>query len=430
MSVERDWDHLIQRDRVHRSVYTDPELFPLEMSKLFGGLWTYLCHESQIPEPMSFKRVRVGARDVIVTRDRDGSIHALLNRCAHRGATVCDAESGKAPRFTCPYHGWTYSPGGQLVGVPFSDGYADSLDKSKHGLPRVPKVESFRGFIFGTLNVEMPPLREYLGAAADALSEWIDRAPGGEIKLQAGVYRSSYRGNWKLAWDNAADMYHPFFAHRSLVEITRQRYGGDTGATYAATPDKVPIYSYAYPNGHTFLHHRPGMGDSIFKRARPAPGTEQWAAALAQAAGEQTEDLLERIPGQGMNINIFPNLLVIASQIQVVEPVAYDRTNIVWHATTLENAPREANVLRMRIAEDFPGFGEVDDLEMFERCWDGLQMPEAEWVSCARGAHIPDDAMRLPDGTLKSFGSNEHTMRGYLAAYKRYMQQDMKLRVD
>ena len=72
MPLQRDWDHLIQRDRVHRSVYTDPELYPHEMSKLFGGLWTYLCHESQIPDVNSFKRVRIGVRDVIVTRDRDG----------------------------------------------------------------------------------------------------------------------------------------------------------------------------------------------------------------------------------------------------------------------------------------------------------------------------------------------------------------------
>lgn len=426
----RDWDHLIQRDRVHRDVYTDPTLFAEEMTRLWGGVWTYLCHESQLRDAHSFRRVRMGLRDLIVTRDREGGIHALFNRCAHRAAIVCDAESGRAPRFTCPYHGWTYSPDGRLVGLPFSEGYGQEFDKSRHGLPRLPRVESFRGFVFGTLNLDMPALSEYLGAAGEVLGDWVDRAPGGQLSVRAGVYRSSYRGNWKLAWDNAADMYHPFFAHRSLVEITRARYGGDAGATYAISPDKVPIYSYAFENGHTFLHHRPGMGPSIFERARPAPGTELLAGQLRQNLGGGAAELLERVPGQGMNLNIFPNLMIIASQIQVVEPVAFDRTNIVWHATTLDGAPAEANVMRMRIAEDFPGFGEVDDLEMFERCWQGLQMPEAEWVSCARGAQIADAAVRRGDGTLVAFGSYEHTMRGYLAAYKRYMQQPMTLRVE
>lgn len=427
-----DWDHLIQETRIHRDVYTSPELFQIEMKKIWGGVWTYLCHESEVPEANSFRKARMGLRDLIVTRDKEGKFHALFNRCAHRAASVCHEASGKKSAFVCPYHGWSYSVNGNLMGVPLPEAYGDNFDKSKLGLPKVPRVESYKGFIFGTLNPAMPSLVDYLGLAGDVLTDFINRAPNGNLELQAGAWRQAYTGNWKLAWDNAADMYHVPFAHRSLVDITRSRYPeGDTGAGYAKDPDKSNIYSYSLGNGHTFLHHRPGMGPSIFARARPAPGSEIWANLLKKNIGDsEAEDLLERVPGQGMNLNIFPNLLIIASQVQVIEPLSVDKTQLTWYATKLSDAPKEANVLRMRISEDFPTFGEIDDLEMFHRCWEGLQMDEVPWLDCSRGSHIPVEQVTDERGAIKASGTYDHTVRGYLDAYKRYMQQDMNLVVQ
>ena len=31
--------------RVHRDVYTDPDLFEMELKNIFEGTWVYLCHE-------------------------------------------------------------------------------------------------------------------------------------------------------------------------------------------------------------------------------------------------------------------------------------------------------------------------------------------------------------------------------------------------
>jgi len=426
-----NWDHLIQKNKVHREVYTNPDLFKMEMTKLYGGLWTYLCHESEVPDSNSFRKAKLGLRDVIVTRDKEGKFHALFNRCAHRAASVCSEQHGRKSTFVCPYHGWSYGIDGKLLGVPLAEGYGECFDKAKLGLPKVPRVESFNGFIFGTLNHEMPCLMDYLGLAGDVLTDFVNRAPNGKLELQAGAYRSSYVGNWKLAWDNAADMYHVNFAHRSLIEMTRNRLGGNAGASYAAKPDEQGIYSYYLGRGHTYLYHRPGMGDSIYERSRPAPGSEMWANMLRNNMKDnEAADLLERIPGQGMNLNIFPNLMIIASQIQVVEPISVDKTELTWYATSLPDAPKEANVLRMRIAEDFPNFGEIDDLEMFQRCWEGLQIPEAEWLDCSRGSHIPVEDMLDERGAHKAVGSMEHTTRGYLGAYKEYMRNDMKLSVD
>ena len=67
----------------------------------------------------------------------------------HRGTMVCPAPRGHARTFTCPYHGWTYDLSGELLGVPYPGGYA-SLDKSARGLPRAPRVASYRGFVFAS----------------------------------------------------------------------------------------------------------------------------------------------------------------------------------------------------------------------------------------------------------------------------------------
>jgi hypothetical protein len=44
-----DWDELVQEDRVHRLIYTDPAIFEAELTNIWGAVWVYLGHESQIP---------------------------------------------------------------------------------------------------------------------------------------------------------------------------------------------------------------------------------------------------------------------------------------------------------------------------------------------------------------------------------------------
>ncbi len=429
MTQARDWDHLIQDEKVHRSVYTDPAYFEDEMTKVFGGLWTYLCHESELPKPNSFKRSKMGLRPLIVTRDKNGDIHAIFNRCAHRAAAVCMEDSGVASRFTCSYHGWTYKNNGDFLAAPFPKGYGGCLKKDELGLKKVPRVEIYRGFIFGTLNPDMPPLVEYLGGAKQYLDYFIDRAPEKEIIVQSGAYRGTFDANWKIAWDNAADGYHPAFGHRSLFEMTQIRNGRDKGGThFAGDPDDSPMYCKTFPYGHGVLHQRPGMGNSLWERVRPTPGGEYLAQSLIEELGEEAAyTALEGAPGAGINLNIFPNLLIIGNQIQVVEPIAHDRTQLTWYATTLKGAPEQVNQLRMRIGEDFPNFGEVDDMESFERCWEGLKAPEAEWVMMNRGVHLLNEIQPDAAGERKVPPTDESPMRNYLQAYRDIMKQELSL---
>ena len=84
-----DWDYLVQEDRVHESLYTDPAIFHAEMRYIFGGTWVYLAHESQIPNNNDYITAKLGLRPLIMTRDNEGVIRALYNRCTHRGTTLC-----------------------------------------------------------------------------------------------------------------------------------------------------------------------------------------------------------------------------------------------------------------------------------------------------------------------------------------------------
>jgi Phenylpropionate dioxygenase and related ring-hydroxylating dioxygenases, large terminal subunit len=102
---------------VSRSLFTDQELFDLEMQHIFEGTWIFLCHESQVARPHDFFRTRMGRQPVIVTRDANGAVHAFLNACPHRGAALCRTAHGNQKFITCPYHGWVFDSAGRCVDI-------------------------------------------------------------------------------------------------------------------------------------------------------------------------------------------------------------------------------------------------------------------------------------------------------------------------
>ena len=145
-------------------VFSSQEVYELELERLFGRTWLFLAHDSQIPRRGDFFSTYMGADPVLVVRQKDGSVKALLNFCRHRGMRVCRADLGNAKAFTCTYHGWSYDTAGKLVNVPNrEDAYHNEIDMSKWGLGQVPRVESYKGFIFGCFDETVPSLDEYLG---------------------------------------------------------------------------------------------------------------------------------------------------------------------------------------------------------------------------------------------------------------------------
>ncbi len=419
------WDHLVQSNRVHRSLYTDPAIFDQEMTKIFGGTWVYLGHESEIPKPHDFLTRKLGLRPFILSRDGAGKVRAFFNRCAHRGATVCRESKGSARYFTCGYHGWVYKSSGELASIPLDDAYGPGFDRSRFDLVKVPHVESYRGFVFGTLNPVPPSLADHLGHARRYLDQWIDRSPTGEVIVRSAKHPFVYRGNWKLAYDNAGDGYHPGFSHQSLLMIGLR--GGESRDMqyFAGNPDDTRMTTRALGNGHTFIDQRPEMhAASAWRQQRPQPGREAYEAALRAKVGDAEADrLLELAVGSGMNLNIFPNLLVIGSQIQVIQPLAVDRTELTWYATTIGGVPDEINVLRMRTQEDFPVFGEVDDVANWEACQQGFAVPEAEWIDVSR--HLDTGKETVDgDGIVTTVVTDDLHFRTYYVEWKRLMSMD------
>jgi phenylpropionate dioxygenase-like ring-hydroxylating dioxygenase large terminal subunit len=197
------------------AVHVDPALFELEQHRLFHGrTWNFLGLEADLPKAGDFVATYVGTTPVVLNRSKDGSLHAFVNRCAHRGAAVVRERRGNAPNHTCIYHQWTYDHTGALVGVPYrrgingNGGYPEDFAPEAHGLERL-RVESYRGVVFGTFDPATGPLVEYMG---EPVRQRFDALLSRPIKV-VGVQRQLIRGNWKLYVENLKDCYHGALLH-------------------------------------------------------------------------------------------------------------------------------------------------------------------------------------------------------------------------
>ncbi len=153
-----------EKGLVDRRIFSEQDIYELELERIFARAWNFLAHDSQIPNPGDFVMTYIGEDRVIAVRDIEGKPQVLVNSCRHRGNAVCRAEEGHTTSFMCTYHGWTYDLKGALVGVPgFKEVYHEELDKESWGLIKAAKVDSYKGFIFANMDPEAPELDEYLG---------------------------------------------------------------------------------------------------------------------------------------------------------------------------------------------------------------------------------------------------------------------------
>ncbi len=428
-----DWDALVDEERAHRLLYIDPEIFRLEMTHIFGGTWTYIAHESEIAKENDFITRRLGTRPVIVVRDGEGKIRVLFNRCTHRGTTLCRFEKGNARHFQCPYHGWNFANTGQLRGVPWPDGYAGDMRDPKYNVAQVPRVESYRGFIFCTLNMDALPLIDHLGPITAPIDDWVNRNPGGKLEV-CEANRIKYKGNWKLAYDNSCDGYHVIYSHRSLIETeARLAEGNAKGMSYYRnSPDGLAMYMRYTGHGNHFKDKRPNVENrpgGLWALEPATPGQEHYEALFHQRYGERAPTLLDLAGSVPVNINVFPNFSLLANHIQIFEPVSVNETNAIWYGTRIvddgtigADAVRDINALRMRTQEQFPNLGEVDDVANFEQIQKGLECIEDDWVYMNRGLAIEGRIKVEADGSITAPSTDEAFMREHFKEWKRLMR--------
>lgn len=317
-------------------VYHSAEIYDRELSTVFGRSWLFLAHESQIKQPGDFVTALMGEDPVIVSRQRDGGIRALLNVCRHRGMRVCRQDLGNSNRFTCSYHGWSYDGSGALVDVPRESwAYHDRLDKDGWSLVRVPRIESYRGMVFGCWDAEAPTLISTLADALPLLDPLLDVYPNPQF---VGPMKWRLVGNWKLAAEQfAGDSYHPGTSHASAM--TALGLGG---------PDiEAP--------GNVQLASRMGHGGSLLD-VSSLPHLGDRAPMLQKDANLQTS-----------HMTVFPNLSAQGGgSFRVWQPKGPGEMEI-WSWVVVDagadEQTRRAAISRISLAFSTSGIFETDDSE-------------------------------------------------------------------
>ena len=149
-------------------LYTDPEVFALEQARIFESMWFAVARSGELGEPGKFVTKQVGTESVIVIRGRDGALRAFLNVCRHRGARLCQQDTGQVRRnLQCMYHAWTYGLDGALVAAPNLTKMQD-IDRSEYGLNRV-HLREWLGYAWVCLADEPPSFEHDVIGAADEL---------------------------------------------------------------------------------------------------------------------------------------------------------------------------------------------------------------------------------------------------------------------
>ena len=420
----RKYNAFIQDGFVHRDLYTDATIFQDEMRILFANTWVYIGHETELPNPNDFIRRRIGRRPVIFVRKENGDVDVVVNRCPHRGALLCRFERGNSKRFTCGYHAWSFENDGACVAIPLRHAYGDDFRVEDHDLLKPARVDSYRGFVFASMSPDVPSLLEHLAGAAPCLDQWLDRGNGERVIVNNGIMNFTVHANWKTVYDNAGDGYHPPFSHESMLRVFARRYGDDTDMSYFPSgTGEGPMTSKDLGNGHTLVDQRPAMhAGSAWQRQHVHPGREVAEVDLVRKLGqEQAIKALNASTGAGMNLSVFPNLLILGNQIQLIDPLALNKTVVQWFSTSLEGASPEINFTRMRMQEDFPSFGEVDDTAQWESCQEGMEdVPEMEWIDIRR--HMATGVATMDEcGNLTHPVTSDLHMRAYYQQWLRVM---------
>jgi fatty-acyl-CoA synthase len=373
---------LIRSDQVHGSLYHDPAVFAEELEKIWYRTWIYVGHESEVPRSGDFVMKSIGPQPVIMTRDGEGRVHLLQNRCPHRGNQVCTEHRGNTRSFSCPFHNWTFAIDGRLVAAAFADGY-EGRDMSELRLAPVPRVASYRGFVFGSFASEGSTLAEHLGAAAETIDRLCEASPEGEVEVTAGFLQHRVKSNWKFLTENECDGYHPAFVHSSIFGVAESGIGALYGSKSAAL-------SRDLGGGHTEIDLRPEfrrIGKPLHWFGTSADRLPDYVSRMNGRYGAEKarQIMIDGTP----HVMIFPNLFIAEIQIFVLQARAVDDT--IQHVTALQlkGAPDMNRRLRQQTMGSVgpAGFLLADDSEMYERTQRGVVQRQPEWVQLTRGMH-------------------------------------------
>jgi phenylpropionate dioxygenase-like ring-hydroxylating dioxygenase large terminal subunit len=431
-------ERVVQPDRVHRDVYLDRELFELETERLWARAWVYACHASQLPNEGDYVTLELAGKPLIVLRQADGSIRALVNRCAHKGTKLTGELSGNAGKtLRCPYHAWTYRLDGSILNIPLREGYDGTRlgdTEACRGLTAVPNVETYRGFVFVRLSPHGLGFREYFGGSLSSIDNLADRSPSGELEIAGGSLRYLHNCNWKMFVENLNDTMHPMIAHASSAGTAKKLWDERLKGREGAPADKpmaieqiAPFASdykffddmgvRVYPHGHSFS----GVNFSIHS-SYAALG--EYEALMRSAYGEvRARTILSTVRH---NTVYYPSLTIKGAiqSIRVARPLAADRTLIESWTFRLKGAPDvllERTVTYNRLINSPMSVVGHDDLHCYRAIQEGLAGDGNEWVSLHRDFDSGEAAELERRGELTCNGTSDISMRNQFRAWKELM---------
>lgn len=419
---------LIREDRVHRRVYTDPDIFELEMERLWGYAWIYVGHESQISEPGAYVTTTVGTQPVILVRDHANAIHVLHNRCAHKGAKLITKPCGKASMLRCPYHGWSYDLDGKLNATPHKIGFEgtgfDPTDPHFHLQP-LARAQSYQGFVFAQLNDSGVGLEEFLGDTRRTIDNVLDRAPEGRVSVVGRSLPYLHDCNWKMFVENLNDAVHPMVAHASVGAACRQFMQVHAPATPPTEAQIIFPFASSYEffdemgvttlaHGHSYM----GGDMSIHSDYSDVPG--YFASLVARHGEAKTKKILSQ---NRHNTTVYPSFTIkdAIQAMRIVRPISVNQTLIDTLHLRLEGAPDallHRTITYSRLINSPASMVGPDDWECYARMQEALGSPAKEWVYMGRylGQDTTEGEQTRAPGTSDLSARNQFkAWLGYLA---------------
>lgn len=364
---------------VDNRVYSDPEVYRLEVERVFGNSWIFACHESEIANVGDYVTTSNVGSPILVTRDHDERPRAYLNVCRHRGCRVVAGASGHASAFRCPYHFWVYSLEGELVGLSGEETYEGSgFRKEEHPLVEL-TCQSVHGLVFVHFGQNPPALVDWLGA--DMVGHLAKPLASDDFVV---VKRQTWELpiNWKIFAENVRDGYHVPFVHPFFRK--------------ASPPGTYNIYD----GGHAFqrLGMDPaGVGPELWEQIRhhPLPGVEEGEGYIANIFPD-------------FNVTLRSNVLSLDSQ----RIVSGDKVILENRTLGLASDTDEITAVR-RLSHQtwFQNPVELEDMPIFLAQQEGVISPHVRYSVIARGEDATTGS-RGDDNRLRHFWRQWRSLMG------------------
>lgn len=230
---------LSQASTIPANWYRDASRYNFEIAKLWPQTWQYVGSRESLCEHGSYLTFSLGNENIVVVNDQ-GQIRAHSNVCRHRAGSVARG-CGKANKFTCEYHQWTYGLDGKLMGTPEFQGVKD-FTRENYSLPSW-QVNEWGPLLFVSRN-PLCSFREWMGDIPEEV-KYIDAE---KMKF---YLRKDYpvQANWKIYVDNYLEGYHINAVHPALAkELDYSKYEVITHKWYSSQK-APPVNGAQYYDG-------------------------------------------------------------------------------------------------------------------------------------------------------------------------------------